>query len=159
MYDDRLEIVSNGGLHFGLTPADLYKNHESRPWNPLVAGVFHKCGIVEQWGAGTLKIVRLTQAAGLVRPEFEERAGSLVVRFLPIGYLAPTRVDHDLSDLQRALLEVLADSGPVSLGQVRAALAVVAADRTVQENLGLLRTLGLVASSGRGRGARWRLAR
>jgi ATP-dependent DNA helicase RecG len=157
MYDDRLEIVSNGGLHFGLTPADLYQSHESRPWNPLFAGVFHKCGIVEQWGAGTLKIVRLTQAAGLVSPEFEERAGSLVVRFLPTGYVAPTRVDHDLSPLQRDLLEALSAMGSASLSQIRATLPHPAAERTVRENLGLLRSLGLVDSSGRGRGSRWRL--
>ncbi len=77
--------MSSGELHFGLTPDDLYRSHESRPWNPLIAGIFHKCGLVEQWGAGTLKIIRLMQAAGLVRPEFEERAGSLVVRFFPGG--------------------------------------------------------------------------
>jgi len=156
-YDDRLEIVSGGGLHFGLTPADLYRAHESRPWNPLIAGVFHKCGIVEQWGAGTLKIVSLTQAAGLVSPEFEERAGSLVVRFLPTGYVAPTRVAHDLSSLQRDLLEALAVLGTAPISQIRAALPTAAAERTVRENLGLLRSLGLVESSGQGRGSRWRL--
>jgi len=157
MYDDRLEIVSDGGLHFGLTVDDLYLPHESKPWNPIIAEVFHKRGIIDRWGTGTLKIVRLVEEAGLARPEFEERAGSLVVRFLPTGYLAPTRVDHDLSELQRELLEVLAGSGPASLSEIRGALSVIAADRTIRENLGLLRTLGLVASTGRGRGARWRL--
>jgi ATP-dependent DNA helicase RecG len=159
MYDDRLEIVSDGGLHFGLTVDDLYLPHESKPWNPIIAEVFHKRGIIDRWGTGTLKIVRLMEEAGLTRPQFEQRAGSLVVRFLPTGYLAPTRVDHDLSALQRELLEVLAGSGPASLSEIRVALPVTAADRTVQENLGLLRTLGLVASTGRGRGARWRLVR
>ena len=159
MYDDRLEIVSDGRLHFGLTVDDLYLPHESKPWNPIIAEVFHKRGIIDRWGTGTLKIVRLVEEAGLARPQFEERAGSLVVRFLPTGYLAPTRVDHDLSELQRELLEVLAGSGPASLSEIRVTLQVTAADRTVQENLGLLRTLGLVASTGRGRGARWWLVR
>ena len=113
--------------------------------------------ILEQWGAGTLKIVRLTQAAGLVSPEFEERAGSLVVRFLPTGYVAPTRVAHDLSSLQRDLLEALAVLGTAPISQIRAALPTAAAERTVRENLGLLRSLGLVESSGQGRGSRWRL--
>jgi len=157
IYDDRLEVVSSGGLHFGLTTDDLYRDHESRPWNPLIASAFHKCGIVEQWGAGTLKIVRLLQDAGLRQPEFEERARSLVVRFLPSGYIAPTRVVHDLSPLQRELLEVLASLGASPLSTIRSALQLQAAERTVRENLALLRSLGMVASTGHGRGARWRV--
>lgn len=35
LYDDRLEIISPGELHFGLTPEILYQPHESKPWNPL----------------------------------------------------------------------------------------------------------------------------
>jgi ATP-dependent DNA helicase RecG len=157
IYDDRLEIVSDGGLHFGLTVDDLYVAHESRPWNPMIAGVFHRRGIIDQWGTGTLKIVREAEEAGLARPQFEERAGSLVVRFLPIGYVPPTRVDHDLSPLQQELLAVLAERGPSSLSSIIGDLAQPTPRRTVQDNLILLRTLGLVASGGRGQGARWRL--
>ncbi len=35
VYDDRLEVTSTGPLHFGLTPAELFGPHESRPWNPF----------------------------------------------------------------------------------------------------------------------------
>ena len=41
VYDDRLEITSAGSLHFGLTPEQLFKPHESRPWNPLIAQTFY----------------------------------------------------------------------------------------------------------------------
>ena len=39
VYDDRLEVISSGPLHFDLTPAGLFKRHESRPWNPLRSGI------------------------------------------------------------------------------------------------------------------------
>lgn len=67
IYDDRLEITSSGELHFGLTVDDLYQPHESLPWNPLIADVFFKRGIIETWGRGTLKMAELTQQAGLPR--------------------------------------------------------------------------------------------
>jgi len=54
IYNDRLEIVSPGGLHFGLKPEALLKPHESKPWNPIIAGVFYRAGIIEKWGTGTL---------------------------------------------------------------------------------------------------------
>lgn len=159
IYDDRLEIVSVGGLHFGLRPEDLYECHPSRPWNPIVASMFHRRGIIEQWGMGTLKIVTLAESAGLARPEFKERAGSLVVRFLPTASAPPSRVDHDLSGLQRDLLAALSQVGEASLSQILAAMSATVPVRTAQENLSLLRGLGLVDSTGRGRGARWRLRR
>lgn len=37
MYDDHLEITNPGGFHFGITPEELSKPHESKPWNPIIA--------------------------------------------------------------------------------------------------------------------------
>jgi len=75
VFDDRLEISSTGRLPFGLTVEDLKRPHPSRPWNPLIAGVFFRRGLIEQWGRGTLRMRELVEEAGLAPPEFEERGG------------------------------------------------------------------------------------
>lgn len=158
IYDDRLEISSTGRLPFGLTPADLVRPHPSRPWNPLMARVFYRRGIIETWGRGTLKITELTEQAGLARPEFEESAGEVIVRFFPTGYVPPSRVSRDLSPLQQEILEYLAGAGAARLSQVVDALPSGAARRTVQDNLQMLRNLDLVElEGGRGPGGRWML--
>ena len=157
IFDDRLEITSTGNLPFGLTPEDLTRPHASQPWNPLMADVFYRRGIIEQWGRGTLKIIDLAQQAGLVTPEFEVRGGEVVVRFYPQGYVPPSRVSRDLTPLQQELLAVLAASGPASLSRVRASLAAPVPGPTVKDNLQILRQLDLVRLQGRGRGARWSL--
>ena len=82
LYDDRLEVISPGELHFGLTPEMLFQPHESRPWNPWIAKVFHRRGIVETWGRGMIKIANLMQAAGLPIPTLQERTQSIVMTFL-----------------------------------------------------------------------------
>ena len=81
LYDDRLEIISIGDLHFGLTPEALLREHESRPWNPMIAQTFYRRGIIETWGRGTLKIGRLMREAGLEPPSMAVRAGAVVVTF------------------------------------------------------------------------------
>src|SRR5262249_13582869 len=48
IYDDRLEIWSEGTLPFGLRVEDLKRNHASRLRNPLIAGVFYRRGLIEQ---------------------------------------------------------------------------------------------------------------
>ena len=64
LYDDRLEIISPGGLHFGLTPEMLQQPHESMPWNPYIAGAFYRRGHIETWGRGTNKIAELLRQSG-----------------------------------------------------------------------------------------------
>ena len=155
IYDDRLEISSTGLLPFGLTVADLKRDHESHPRNPLLANVFYLRGLIERWGRGTQKIVELCVAAGQPEPDFEEQAGSVVVRFRPSSYVPPLRVSHDLSARQREVLRILGDRQKWKVQDILANLVAPPAKRTLQDDLSLLRRLGLVESSGRGQGARW----
>ena len=85
IYDDRLEITSTGPLHFGITPEMLFRPHDSRPWNPLIAHVFYLRGIVERWGRGTTRMAELTTEAGLPRPEIEDMGVPLQFAFFPAG--------------------------------------------------------------------------
>lgn len=157
IYDDRLEITSPGPLRFGLAVEDLFVPHESKRWNPLIAGVFYRQGIIEAWGSGTLKMIELNQSAGIPAPEFVATRHSFTVVFRPSAYRAPSRIETDLSLLQQEILNTLAASGPVPLRELMRSLAGGAAERTVQENLQFLKSVGLVEYTGRTTSARWAL--
>ena len=159
IYDDRLEISSSGSLHFGLTTADLYKPHESLPWNPIIADVFYRRGIIETWGRGTIKMAEMMDRAGLPKPEIEEIPGAVVVLFRATRYQPPTRIGHDLTDRQREVLDVLASAGALRLAELLPLLKPGATARALREDLYLLRRLKLVELKGRARGARWNLKR
>lgn len=159
IYDDRLEIWSDGALPFGLTPEDLKRDHPSKPRNPLIAKVFYLRGVIERWGRGTQKIVELCVRAGHPEPEFGEQAGSVWVRFLPSGYIAPHRVAHDLTDRQREILQIVAHHGPIPLREIMQRMASPPASATVRDDLYHLKRLELVDSTGHGRGAVWFLRR
>lgn len=81
LYDDRVEIISPGELHFGLTPEKLLQPHESRPWNPLIATIFYRRGYIEAWGRGTIKIAELLRTAGLQPSTITSAAESVAVTF------------------------------------------------------------------------------
>lgn len=157
IYDDRLEVTSTGPLPFGFTPEALFEPHQSRPWNPLVAEVFYRRGIIETWGSGTIKMARLTEAAGLPRPEIEENGGAVTVRFRPGRYVPPQRVGTVLSERQRSILAILEEhpSG-APLRDIISRLVNGATERQVRDDLQALRTLDLAEPAGHGRGARWR---
>ncbi len=91
MYDEHLEIVNTGTLHFDITPEKLARPHQSRPWNPIIAGVFYRAGIIEQWGTGTLKVIDWCRENANPAPVWTEDSGSVVVTFRPApGFEAPT---------------------------------------------------------------------
>ncbi|MCF8051658.1 MAG: putative DNA binding domain-containing protein [Desulfobacterales bacterium] len=96
MYDDHLEVANPGGFHFGMTPEKLTKTHESRPWNPIIAGVFYRAGIIEKWGTGTLNILDWCAENGNPAPAWTEEAGSVVLSFTPAvtGHVSPHVTPH-----------------------------------------------------------------
>jgi ATP-dependent DNA helicase RecG len=157
IYDDRLEVTSSGTLHFGLTAEALFAPHESLPWNPLVARVFFRRGVIEAWGRGTIKIAELTRLAGLPRPEIEDAGGCVTVRFRPSRYLPPQRVGRDVTERQQAILALLDTAGAgLALREIHGRMERQVTERQVREDLATLRTLGLAVPEGHGRGARWK---
>ncbi|MEX2139208.1 MAG: ATP-binding protein [Pirellulales bacterium] len=155
IFDDRLEIASTGTLPFGLSVDDLKKEHTSHPRNPLLAEVFFRRGLIERWGRGTQKIVSLCVEAGHPEPEFEERAGEVVVRFIPSAYIPPHRISHDLTERQRRILHVLGNGQKWKASEIIRELPLPVPATTLRDELRLLRELGLVEGTGRGPGARW----
>ena len=157
IYDDRLEVTSSGSLHFDLTPEKLFHPHESLPWNPLIARVFYRCGVIEAWGRGTIKMAEIAAESNLRRPDIEESGGCVTVRFRPRRYVPPERVQRTVTERQRTILAML-DEAPNGLAvrEIVATLEDGATNRQVRLDLGLLKALELAHSSGRGRGARWR---
>lgn len=159
IYDDRLEITSTGPLRFGLRASDLAAPHPSLPWNPTIASVLYLRGMIERWGGGTLRISELTHRAGLVRPEFHERAGEVVVRFFPGAYVPPTRVTHELTELQRELLALLAEAGPSSSVALQGRLSSPISNTYTLRLLNQLREMALIEKTGSARSSAWRLVR
>lgn len=157
IFDDRMEISSTGPLRFGLTPRHLLEPHSSQQWNPCIANAFYLRGLIERWGRGTIKITESTRQAGLVAPEFAERAGEVVVRFFPSRYVPPTRITCDLTELQQEILAVLADRGAASAVELNEQLTKAQTTRSVLHHLKHLQNLGLVDKRGVTRGAAWRL--
>lgn len=132
--------------------------HESLPWNPLIARVLYRRGIIESWGRGTIKMAELARQAGLPAPEIEDTGGCVIVRFRPTRYMPPQRVAHDLTDRQRHILALLgASRGGLALREILAGLGGGTADWEVKADLALLKQLELVDSQGHGRGAYWTL--
>ena len=81
IYDSKIVIANPGKLHESLKIADLYKEHESKLRNPLLAKVLYYAGFIDVWGRGSLNIIEELASEGLDKPVFEQGGGSFRVIF------------------------------------------------------------------------------
>lgn len=70
IFTDRVEVTNAGSLPAGMPLDDLLTEHESKPRNPLIAKVFFRRKLIDEWGRGTRSIVALCRNAGHPDPEF-----------------------------------------------------------------------------------------
>ena len=69
MFDDRIEIVSPGGLPSGITEEEYLSGKLSVLRNRNLENVFYRLGFVEIFGTGITRIKQL-YAEGLIKPDF-----------------------------------------------------------------------------------------
>ena len=82
MFDDRIEIVSPGGLPSGITEEEYLSGKLSVLRNRNLANVFYRLGFVEIFGTGITRIKQL-YAESLIKPDFEVSENAIVI-VLPI---------------------------------------------------------------------------
>ena len=70
MFDDRIEVVSPGGLPSGITVEEYLSGKLSILRNRNLANVFYRLGFVEIFGTGITRIKQL-YTEGLMKPDFE----------------------------------------------------------------------------------------
>jgi ATP-dependent DNA helicase RecG len=104
IFDDRVEVWSVGRLPSGITPEALLHDHNSVRRNPIIAEMFYRAGLIEQWGRGTNRVAEMCRHHGIPVPEFREAAGSVVVTFrVEVGKTA--QVTPQVTAILRAAME------------------------------------------------------
>ncbi|MCL2004489.1 MAG: hypothetical protein FWG72_10925, partial [Oscillospiraceae bacterium] len=69
IFDDRVDIVSPGGVCKGITPENFGTISITR--NSIVAGMLHRSGYIEQMGTGIKRMKNAAKEAQVAEPEFE----------------------------------------------------------------------------------------
>ena len=77
MFDDHVEFISLGGLVRGISMEAIFMG-VSQSRNPNLAAVFYRLGLVESYGTGIRKIMRLYQGAD-DQPVFKAAEGAFTV--------------------------------------------------------------------------------
>ncbi|MGD1822336.1 MAG: ATP-binding protein [Pleomorphochaeta sp.] len=93
IYDNRVEILSPGGLPNGISKDEYLKGNISILRNPILAGVFYRLNIIEKFGTGISRIIE-EYRNNITKPNFEIYENSINI-ILPLIELEPTNLTTD----------------------------------------------------------------
>ena len=82
MFDDRIEVISPGGLPSGIAEEEYLSGKLSVLRNRNLANVFYRLGFVEIFGTGITRIKHLYEE-GLIKPDFEVSENTIKI-VLPV---------------------------------------------------------------------------
>ena len=82
MFDDRIEVISPGGLPYRITEEEYLSGKLSVLRNRNLANVFYRLGFVEIFGTGITRIKHLYEE-GLIKPDFEVSENTIKI-VLPV---------------------------------------------------------------------------
>ena len=146
MFDDRVEVVSPGGLPSGITEKEYLSGKISVLRNRNLANVFYRLGFVEIFGTGIARIKQLYEES-LRKPDFEVTENTIKI-MLPV-YEENMNLTEDekkvYNILSKTMLKSMSEIAPyVSFGKSKTAQLL----KDMQKK-------GVVEVEGRGRGTKY----
>ena len=81
IFDDHLEILSPGLLPKALDMKKIFTASRSIPRNKKIVSIFHKMGLIEQWGSGFHRMLEACKENKNPQPVLNEVAGAFVISF------------------------------------------------------------------------------
>ena len=148
MFDDKIEVVSPGGLPAGITEDEYLDGKISVLRNRNLANVFYRLGFVEIFGTGIKRIKQLYEE-GLQKPDFDVTENTIKI-ILPIF-----EKNANLTEDERRIYKVLSKTMLKSISEI-APYVPFGKSKTTQL-LKEMRKKGVVVIAGRGRGTKYRI--
>lgn len=146
MFDDRVEVASPGGLPEGMTAAEYLSGQLSILRNPIIANVFFRLGLIEQFGTG-IKRIQNSYKDSVVQPKFDVGENHIRIT-LPVVQVNVDELSVDENKVYRIL-----QNGEFSTAQI--AKKVDFGRTKVLHVLNTLIDKGYVIKEGNGRSVRY----
>lgn len=146
MFDDRIEVVSPGGLPTGITEEEYLSGKLSVLRNRNLANVFYRLGFVEIFGTGIMRIKQLYEES-LLKPDFEVSENTIKI-ILPLFENV-----LDLTEDEKIIYQVLSKNIMKPMSEI--APYVPFGKSKITQLLKDMKQKGIVSIEGKGRGTKY----
>ena len=148
MFDDRIEVVSPGGLPSGITEDEYLSGKLSVLRNRNLANVFYRLGFVEIFGTGITRIKQIYSEAS-VKPSFEVSENAIQI-ILPIY-----EESANLTEDEKVVYKILSKNMLKSMSEISPYILFGKSKTT--KLLKDMEEKGVIAIEGKGKGTKYRI--
>jgi len=158
IYPDKVLIYNDGRLPDSWTVEDLFASHTSKPYNPLIAGVFFRSGQIEAWGRGIEKISESCKSWGKPVPFYQIRPNEVMIGFNTEVSIVENIVESIVENgnqngAQTKILEIMRVNPKITAKTLAKEIGI--AQRNVQVHIQALKAMGIVRRIGAAKGGYW----
>lgn len=148
MFDDRIEVVSPGGLPSGITEDEYLSGKLSVLRNRNLANVFYRLGFVEIFGTGITRIKQIYSEAS-VKPSFEVSENAIQI-VLPIY-----EENANLTEDEKVVYKFLSKNIMKSMSEIAPYISFGKSKTT--KLLKDMEQKGVITIEGKGKGTKYRI--
>ncbi len=112
MFEDRIEVISPGGLPDGISKEEYLYGNISVLRNPIIAGIFYRLNIIEKFGTGIIRINNEYNNS-ISKPSFDISINSINI-VLPV---MKTGI-YELSNEEEIVFKILKEETEVSRAEL-----------------------------------------
>ena len=122
VYADHIIFWNPGQLPDSWTVETLKTKHASKPFNPSIANALFRCGDIEAWGRGTLKMVNEAILNKSLPPEFKTTTNEFSITFYKDVKTA--MVSKGINPVFAPIIEYVLENGKIANSDVQRLLKV-----------------------------------
>ncbi|POS02262.1 ATP-dependent DNA helicase RecG [Flavobacterium croceum DSM 17960] len=154
VFDDRVEISNPGGLVSAVPRNEFGKRSASR--NPLIFSLFERMRLVEQIGSGIARMRDVMKEEGLTPPEFNIDGMFTVTLRRPFDFEKwVEKWVEKLTDNRVKILREVHNNPKVTKKELEQVVSISAS--AIDNNIDVLKDLGLLTREGSDKGGNWKI--
>ena len=125
------------------------KTHTSLPFNPDIANVFSRAGMVESWGRGIERIMQACSEAGIPAPKLRYEQTGLWITFT----FMPAETTPGKKKSSEKIIAIIRNTPHVSARNIAEQLGLTS--RAVEKQIAQLKAAGRLKRIGPAKGGYW----
>ena len=147
VYDNKITMTNGALLPPEITIEKLKQAHASIPANPIIASVFYKAGLIENWGRGTINIVNDCLDYNIPEPKFDFDANIFWITFFKNDNVPDNRLEK--------IITLIGNNNKILLQEISNQLNV--SKRTIRRDLEKLKQQNKIKRIGSEKSGHWEI--
>ncbi len=154
VYSDKIIFWNEGQLPENWTISQLKEKHPSKPFNPVIANVFFRAGLIEAWGRGIFKIIHACRVSNSPEPVFKcDFSGFFAELFAQKIKTPGEKLGEKLGENRLGIIKLMQANQQISIAELSRLIGI--STTSIERNIKYLKEKEIIKRVGGAKGGHW----